>query len=223
MSAAMVLGAGGASMAAPATAARPAGRLVQQIASVEGVTPQVLRQDLQQGQTLLQIANGKYTDANALATALLAPMKAKLDAEVSAGKLTAARENSMYGKLLSRVTTLVTTPHPVLAFQRAMGRHFFRVSPRQIVRDVAQTCNTTTTALTTALHKGDTSVLAACQATNPAATEAQLTTIIFAPIQSRLNKQVTSGKLTQTREQTMAATIQARIAKMLTATRPAKS
>src|SRR5260370_34298532 len=71
------------------------------IASVEGVSTTVLQQDLQAGQTLLQIAGSKYSSASDLATALVAPFKMKLDRVVAAGKLTADQESQQYAALLN--------------------------------------------------------------------------------------------------------------------------
>jgi hypothetical protein len=220
MSAALVLGGAGLAAAAPATP--PAGRVVQQIASVEGVTPQVLRQDLQQGQTLLQIANGTYADANTLATALLAPVKTKLDAAVSAGKITAAREELAYTTLLARTTVLVVTPHPLPAIRRALAGRL-HAGWNRLVQEVAGACTTTPGALTKILRAGGTSVLAACQTTNAAMTETQLTSVIYAPIKARMDRAVTNGKLTAAQEQDLAATIQQVIGTALTTALPAHS
>jgi hypothetical protein len=220
MSGAMVLGASGTSLAAPATP--KVGRIVQQIATVEGVTPQVLRQDLRQGQTLLQIANGKYADANALATALLTPVKTKFDAAVSAGKITTAREDLTYTTLLARTTVLVVTPHPLQAIRHALAGRI-RAGWSRMVQEVAGACTTTPSALTKILRAGGTSVLAACQITNAPMTEAQLTSVIYAPIKARLDKMVTKGRLTAAQEQDLGATIQQEIGNALTAVLPAHS
>jgi ribosomal protein L10 len=70
-----------------------------------GVTPGQLRAELKSGRTLAQIANatpGKSADG--LVQALVAAAKARLDAAVAAGKITAAQES----QALSRLTTLVT-------------------------------------------------------------------------------------------------------------------
>jgi hypothetical protein len=85
------------------------------VATVLGVTPAVLQQDLQAGQTLLQIAGSKYSSAQDLATALLVNLKTKLDHVVAAGNLTAGQENQIYQAALTSTETLVTTPHPDLA------------------------------------------------------------------------------------------------------------
>ena len=88
----------GAHTASAAPRPRPVVRVVTEaqvlrsVALVEGVTPQVLTADLQQGMTLLQIANGKYADAADLATSLLAPTKARLDTAVTAGAISEAQE-----------------------------------------------------------------------------------------------------------------------------------
>src|SRR5260370_25597491 len=79
------------------SAPRPAGhgKFVDYIASVEGVTPAVLKHDLKQGETLLQIAGSKYASADDLATALLARLKTRLDTAVKNQRLTAGQETTL--------------------------------------------------------------------------------------------------------------------------------
>src|SRR5690348_15750925 len=54
------------------------GLTVESVSQVLGITPATLQQDLQSVQTILQIAGGKYSSAQELATALLANLKTKL-------------------------------------------------------------------------------------------------------------------------------------------------
>jgi hypothetical protein len=95
---------------------RPRGPLVRYIAEVEDVTPEVLKQDLEEGKTLLEIdqsaGTNQHASADALASALLAPIRARLDGAVQSGQLTAAQESVIYRGLHARMATLVTTPHP---------------------------------------------------------------------------------------------------------------
>jgi hypothetical protein len=226
--AALVLGSGAVAFAAPGTPAgtgtarsNHAGAALARIAAVEGVTPQVLQQDLTQGETLLQIAGTKYANANALAIALLAPQKARLDAAVTAGRTTASQETARYNALLTKMETLVVTPHPRLAAAGSQGSFRGRSmgwGTKQVVQLVATTCNTTPAALTSLLHAGGTSVLAACQKTNSSATQAQLTALVFAPLQTKLNAAVAAGKITQTQAQQRATSEQLAIGKALTRT-----
>lgn len=88
------------------------------VASVEGVTPDVLQQDLAAGQTLLQIAGNKYASAGDLATALLVNLKTKLGYAVTAGKLTSAQADAIYAQSHDAYTQLVVTPHPTFTSER---------------------------------------------------------------------------------------------------------
>ena len=233
VSAALVLGSGAAAFAAPGTPAGTghtpsshAGAALAKIAAVEGVTPQVLQQDLNQGETLLQIAGTKYADANALAIALLAPQKVRLDAAVTAGRTTASQEAARYDALLSKMETLVVTPHPVLAAKSSIGTFRGRSmgwSTKQVVPLIAGICNTTPTALTTLLRAGGTSVLAACQKTNASATQVQLTALIFAPLKVKLDAAVTAGKITQAQALQRSTSEQLAIGKAITRTLPARA
>jgi hypothetical protein len=182
---ALLAGTAGVSHAASssATPGKRAG-IIQQVAAVEGVTPQVLRQDLKQGQTLLQIAGSKYSDANALATALLAPARARLDKAVSAKRMNAVQENLLYTSMLVRTTVLVVTPHPVAALVRLHGAPARNGAP--IMKAAAAACNTTPKEFRAAVKAGDASVLAICQRTNPAETQDGLTAAIYAPIKGKL-------------------------------------
>ncbi len=104
--------AAGASAVAKAVTVLPD---VATVASVVGVTPQALQQDLAAGQTLVQIAGGRFASADDLATALLADAKAKLDHAVAAGALTSAQESAVYAQMHAAYVRLVSTPHPALA------------------------------------------------------------------------------------------------------------
>ncbi len=228
-----MLGSGAVAFAAPSTPAGAgkvrsshAGAALARIAAVEGVTPQVLQQDLSQGETLLQIASTKYTSAAALATALLAPQKARLDAAVTAGRTTASQETARYNALLTKMETLVVTPHPTLAATGSMGGFRGRSigwNTKQVVQLIAGTCNTTPAALTSLLHAGGTSVLAACQKTNASATPAALTALVFAPLKTKLDAAVNAGKMTQAQALQRATSEQLAIGKALTRTLPARA
>jgi hypothetical protein len=73
-----------------------------------GLSPDVVKADLRSGQTLAQIANatpGK--SAAGLVAALVAPVKAKLDAKVAAGDLSAADETTILSHVTAKVTAFV--------------------------------------------------------------------------------------------------------------------
>lgn len=73
----------------------------------------LLRSDLRSGQTLAQIANATPGKSEAgLVEAIVAARSKRLDAAVSAGKLTKTRESEQLAKLVQRVKAAVNRVHP---------------------------------------------------------------------------------------------------------------
>ena len=78
-----------------------------------GITADVLKTDLQSGKTLAQVADAtRGRSAAGLIHALVASEKSKLDAAVSAGKLTAAQEQTLLAGFQQRVSDLVNGTRP---------------------------------------------------------------------------------------------------------------
>jgi hypothetical protein len=77
------------------------------VTSYLGLTPAQIKADLAAGRTLAQIANaipGK--SASGLVAAINASLKTKLDAAVTAGKLSATTESTILARLNTKVTAL---------------------------------------------------------------------------------------------------------------------
>jgi hypothetical protein len=92
-----------------------------------GVTEAQLRTELESGKTLAQVAKAHGKTADGLIAALVATSKSRLDAAVSAGRITKAQEDQMVSNLKSRITDLVnrTGPPGPPGFRRPDGfRHF---------------------------------------------------------------------------------------------------
>lgn len=70
-----------------------------EIATALGISEQELRQDLQGGKTLKDIAASKGMDEAAFRSKLVAAVKAELDKQVSAGKLTQQQEDMVLQRL----------------------------------------------------------------------------------------------------------------------------
>jgi hypothetical protein len=199
------------------------------VASVVGVTPTVLQQDLQAGQTLLQIAGTRFPSADALATTLLAPLKSQLDKAVSANKLTPSREAAIYSALHARVAQLVVTPHPSLAalFGRAHGARQGGARPHigrlgaGLLTSLTTTCKTTTAGLRTAFQTGGMTILAICQTTNPSITQSALVNALSAPLQAKLDAAVAARKITAAQESAMLAAEKTFLTKLVTTPLPA--
>jgi hypothetical protein len=82
------------------------------IADYVGLTPAELRADLQKGQTLAQVATAQGKAVSGLEAAILADAKTHLDAEVSAGTITAAQETSRLADLQSHLDDMVNSTGP---------------------------------------------------------------------------------------------------------------
>lgn len=91
------------------------------VASVVGVSTQVLQQDLAAGKTLVQIAGSKFASADDLATALLVNVKMKLDRGVADGAITSADEARIYSQLHDAYVQMVTMAHPPLESEGPAG------------------------------------------------------------------------------------------------------
>jgi hypothetical protein len=76
-----------------------------------GVTVSVLQTDLQGGQTLAQVATAQGKTVDGLVSALVAAEKTHLDADVTAGKITAAQETTIESTLTQRITDAVNGVH----------------------------------------------------------------------------------------------------------------
>jgi len=76
-------------------------------ASYLGLTEAQLRSDLESGRTLAQIARSRGKTADGLVQALATAARKRLDAAVSAGRLTRAQEQSILADLRGRLTAFV--------------------------------------------------------------------------------------------------------------------
>jgi hypothetical protein len=92
-----------------------------------GVTSAVLKTDLQGSQTLAQVATAQGKTVDGLVSALVTAAKSDLDAQVTAGNLTAAQETSIESDLTVHITDLVNGVRPAGGPGAQNGlRHGFR-------------------------------------------------------------------------------------------------
>jgi len=95
-----------------------------------GVTTAVLQTDLQGGQTLAAVATAQGKTVDGLVSALVTAAKTDLDAQVTAGNLTAAQETSIEADLTAHITDLVNGVRPAggpgaqNALRRGVRGHF---------------------------------------------------------------------------------------------------
>jgi hypothetical protein len=77
-----------------------------------GMTEAQLREALESGKTLAEVAKDRHKSVDGLVNALLAGAEKKLDAAVAAGELTKAEEKEMLAGLKDRITDLVKGRFP---------------------------------------------------------------------------------------------------------------
>ncbi len=83
------------------------GVLLRAAATYLGLQPQALRQQLRSGSSLSQIATAQGKSVSGLQAAMLAAVKAKLDRQVAAGRLTATQEQRLLARAAKRIERLV--------------------------------------------------------------------------------------------------------------------
>ena len=92
------------------------------ITSYLGIDSSTLRSDLQNGQTLAQIAKAQGKTAGGLVSAIVTAEEKALDSAVTAGRLTAAQKQQIESRLSQTVTAIVNGTRPAGGF---FGGDFF--------------------------------------------------------------------------------------------------
>jgi len=90
-------------------------------ASFLGVTEAELRQALQEGKTLAEIAKDEGKTADGLVDALVAAATERLDEAVADGRLTKARRDEIVASLEERTTAMVDGERPAFRGKRGFG------------------------------------------------------------------------------------------------------
>jgi len=80
---------------------------VEAAAGYIGITEAQLRTELQGGKSLAQVATAHGKSVDGLVNALVAEAKSKLDAAVSAGRVTKSQETELLSRLKDRITSRV--------------------------------------------------------------------------------------------------------------------
>ena len=91
------------------------------IADYLGLTAAELRTQLQAGKTLAQVATAQGKTVSGLEDAIVAGAKTHLDADVAAGKLTAAQEATILADITSHVADMVNHTGPPAGGHRGPG------------------------------------------------------------------------------------------------------
>jgi UDP-N-acetylmuramate-alanine ligase len=181
---------------------RPHAAVLKAAVQYIGVSRAELLKDARAGQTLAQIATAHGKSVAGLEAAMLAAIKAKLEAR----NLTPAQLQARQARAEKLVNRLVNAK--LAGKQRAAKAGLLRVSARYIgVKPQALRAE-----LKTGKSLGQV-------ATSHGKTVAGLKAAILKPIQTRLDKAVASGRLTSAQAQTRLDRLSARLDKLITKTR----
>lgn len=201
--------AGGLGVGAATGAKRHApGVLLKAAAQYIGVSRAELVKEARSGQTLAQIATAHGKTVAGLETAMLAAVKAKLDAAVAAGKLTAAQEQTKLARAQQLVDRLVNARLTARA-----GRHLGKA---RLLKLAANFIGVTPRALAAELKAGKS---LAQVPTAHGKTVAGLKAALLAPFKAKLDKAVASGRITATAAQARLDRISARLDELISRTR----
>ena len=199
--------AAGTTPAAPSSSATPTTPSVEKAdrpsplaaaSKVLGITEAELKTELEAGKSVADVAKAKNIDLATVKAALLAEAKAHIDAEVAAGKHTAAEGAAKLAEMTSRIDTMLTTaglpargPHG----EGGKGGHGGKGGPGKFMTaTLATTLKLTQEELKTQLHSGKSLAdVAKAQSVDIADVKAALTSDFSA----HLAEEVTSGEHTQ--------------------------
>ena len=198
----------GAAFAGSADAAkRHQGALLRAAAQYIGVSRGELVKEARNGQTLAQIATAHRKTVDGLETAMLAALKTRFDAAVSAKRLTPAQAQARLARAEKLVDRIVNAH---------LGKAALRpVKARLLIRS-ARYIGVTPKALRTELKAGKS---LAQVATAHDKTAAGLKDALLKPFQQRLVKASAAGRISSTQAQTRLAKISARLDKIINRTR----
>jgi hypothetical protein len=163
-----------------------------------GMTEAELKTELEAGKSVSDVAKTKNIDLATVKAALLAEAKAHIDAEVAAGKHTAAEGATKLADMTSRLDTMLTTAGLPARGSRGMGGmsgHKGKGGPGKFMSaTLATTLKLTQEELKTQLHSGKSLAdVAKAQSVDIADVKTALTSDFSA----HLAEEVTSGKHTQ--------------------------
>ena len=193
--------------AAPSTGVTPAAPSVMKAdrpsplaaaSKVLGITETELKTELEAGKSVADVAKAKNIDLATVKAALLTEAKAHIDAEVAAGKHTAAEGVAKLAEVTSRIDTMLTTaglpargPHG----EGGKGGHGGKGGPGKFMTaTLATTLKLTQEELKTQLHSGKSLAdVAKAQSVDIA----DVKTVLTSDFTAHLAEEVTSGKHTQ--------------------------
>ena len=164
------------------------------VSKVLGITETELKTELQAGKSIADVAKAKNIDLAAVKAALLTEAKAHIDAEVAAGKHTAAEGVTKLAEKTSRIDTMLTTAGLPARGPQGMGGLKGKGGGKFMSATLATTLKLTQEELRTQLHSGKSLAdVAKAQSVDIA----DVKTVLTSDFTAHLAEEVTSGKHTQ--------------------------
>ena len=164
------------------------------VSKVLGITETELKTELQTGKSIADVAKAKNIDIATVKAALVAEAKAHIDAEVAAGKHTAAEGVTKLAEKTSRIDTMLTTAGLPARGPQGVGGHKGKGGGKFMSATLATTLKLTLEELRTQLHSGKSlSDVAKAQSVDIAVVK----TVLTSDFSAHLAEEVTSGKHTQ--------------------------
>jgi hypothetical protein len=207
IAAAAVLVGGAGAGAATAGKGHGQGLLVKAAVQYIGVGKAALVKEARGGKTLAQIATAHGKTVDGLKAAMLAAVKTKLDAAVTAGKATTAQEQTKLDRAAKLIDRIVNAK--IAAASRRTGKaRLLNVSARYI--------GVTPKALAADLKAGKS---LAQVATAHGKTAAGLKDALLKPFKAHLDKAVAANRISAAQAQQKLTKISARLDKLITRTK----
>ena len=165
------------------------------VSKVLGITEAELKTELEAGKSIADVAKAKNVDLATVKAALVAEAKAHIDAEVAAGKHTAAEGVTKLAEKTSRIDTMLTTAGLPARGPHGKGGHEGKGGPGKFMTaTLATTLKLTQEELKTQLHSGKSLAdVAKAQSVDIA----DVKTVLTSDFTAHLAEEVTSGKHTQ--------------------------
>jgi cytidylate kinase len=162
---------------------------------VLGITEAELKTELEAGKSVADVAKAKNIDLATVKAALLAEAKAHIDAEVAAGKHTAAEGAAKLAEVTSRIDTMLTTAGLPARGPHGKGGPEGKGGPGKFMSStLATTLKLTQEELKTQLHSGK-SLADVAKAQN--VDIADVKAVLTSDFTAHLAEEVTSGEHTQ--------------------------
>jgi hypothetical protein len=182
------------------------------IATYLGLTADQVRTQLESGKTLAQVATAQGKTVSGLEAAIVADAKSHLDAEVTAGTITAAQETARLADLSSHVDDFVNSTGPPKGGHGPGGPGGGPASAA-----IASYLGLTRSDLMTQLEAGKTlAQVATAQGKSVSGLEAA----IVADAKTHLDAEVTAGTITAAQEATRLADLSSHVDDLVNSTGP---